>query len=376
MLQDTVSSGPVAFFLPALHGGGAERIVLALAGGIASRGIPVHLVLARREGPYLSEVPGQVRVIDLGARRDLLALPALVGYLRRTRPRILISGLHMNLIALWARRLAVCSTRVIVCEHNTLSVRVRHYATDLRMRWMPKFIRWFYPWADGIVAVSEGVAEDLARATGIPRERIRVIYNPIVTPELQAKVMAPLEHPWFMPGQPPVILAVGRLTAQKDFPALIKAFAQARQRHSARLLILGEGEERPALQALIEKLELSESVQLPGFVINPYPYMAKSLAFVLSSRWEGLPGVLIEAMFCGARLISTDCPSGPREILRDGQYGLIVGVGDVEALGRAITRALEGELMSPPRESWRPFELDHVVGQYMALIAGGDPDAA
>lgn len=370
MRQDPSSPSPIAFFLPALYGGGAERIVLALAGGIASRGIPVHLVLGRKEGPYLSEIPAHVRVVDLGTRRDLLALPALVRYLRRSRPRVLISGLHTNLIALWARRLASGTTRVIVCEHNTLSVRVHHYATDLRMRWMPRLIRWFYPWASEIVAVSDGVADDLARATGISRDRIRVIYNPIVTPEFEAKTRAPLDHPWFLPGQPPVILAVGRLTAQKDFPSLIRAFAQARRGHSARLLILGEGEERPALQALIEELGLQESVQLPGFIINPYPYMAKSCAFVLSSRWEGLPGVLIEAMFCGTRLISTDCPSGPREILRDGQYGLIVPVGDIEALARAITLALKGELMSPSQESWQPFELDHVVGQYLALIGG------
>jgi tyrosine-protein phosphatase YwqE/glycosyltransferase involved in cell wall biosynthesis len=367
-----VPSRPVAFFLPAMYGGGAERIVLALAGGIASRGIPVHLVLARREGPFLAEVPGSVQIVDLHARRDLLALRALVRYLRKEKPRVLFSGLHTNLIALWARRLARGSTRVIVCEHNTLSSRVQHYASDARMRWMPRLIRWFYPWADGIVAVSEGVADDLAREAKIPRDRIRVIYNPIVTPELWTKALTPLEHPWFGPGQPPVILAVGRLTAQKDFPALIKAFAQVQNDHSARLLILGEGEDRPALEALIDQSGLKETVELPGFVINPYPYMAQAHTFVLSSLWEGLPGALIEAMFCGTRLIATDCPSGPKEILQDGRYGLLVPVGDVEALGRAIASALRGELTPPPRESWRPFELDHVVEQYLDLFSEGE----
>lgn len=372
MLRTPVPSAPVAFFLPALYGGGAERIVLALAGGVASRGIPVDLVLARREGPFLSEVPAPVRIVDLGSRRDLLALPALVRYLRKDRPRVLVSGLHTNLIALWARRLAGGSTRIIVCEHNTLSSRVGHYASDLRMRWMPRLIGRFYPWADGIVAVSQGVADDLARETKIPRDRIRVIYNPIVTPELAAKAGAPLEHPWFGPGQPPVVLAVGRLTAQKDFPALIRAFAQARVDHAARLLILGEGEERPALEALVGELGLQGDVELPGFVINPYPYMSKARAFVLSSRWEGLPGVLIEAMFCGTRLVATDCPSGPREILRDGRYGLLVPVGNVEALSLAISTALRGILTPPPRESWRPFELDHVVEQYLDIFFKGE----
>ncbi len=355
-----------------MYGGGAERIVLALAGGVASRGIPVHLVLARQEGPYLSEVPASVQIVNLDTRRDLLALPALVRYLRRVRPRVLLSGLHTNLIALWARRLARGSTRIIVCEHNTLSSRVHHFASDVRMRWMPRFIRWFYPWADGIVAVSQGVADDLARETKIPRDHIRVIYNPIVTPELWAKARTPLEHPWFGPGQPPVILAVGRLTAQKDFPSLIKAFAQVQKDRSARLLILGEGEERQPLESLIDQLGLRGTVQLPGFIINPYPYMAQARAFVLSSSWEGLPGVLIEAMFCGTRLIATDCPSGPREILQDGRYGLLVPVGDVDALGRAIESALRGELTPPPPESWHPFELEHVVAQYLDIFFKGE----
>ena len=363
--------GPVAFLLPALYGGGAERIVLALAGGIAARGIRVHLVLARQEGPFLSEVPASVRIVNLRARRDLSALPALIRYLRRERPPVLLSGLHMNLIALWAGRLAGGATRIFVCEHNTLSSRVRHYASDIRMRWMPRLIRRFYPWADGIVAVSQGVADDLASEAKIPRESIRVIYNPIVTPQLAGRAQEPLDHPWFGPGEPPVILGVGRLTAQKDFPALIEAFARAQKDHPARLLILGEGEERAALEALIDQRGLRGTAQLAGFCLNPYPYMARARAFVLSSRWEGLPGVLIEAMFCGTRLVATDCPSGPREILREGRYGLLVPVGDIEALSRAIAAALRGDVATPPRESWQPFELDHVVGQYLDLFFPG-----
>jgi glycosyltransferase involved in cell wall biosynthesis len=372
MLFAPNQSGKVAIFLPALYGGGAERISLKLAGGIASRGIPVDLVLARKEGPYVSEVPKTVQIIDLKAARDLAALPALVRYLRKEKPRVLLSGLHANLIAVWAKRLARVSTRVIVCEHNTLSSRVHSYASDLRMRWLPTLIRWFYPWADGIIAVSQGVAEDLAREARIPRDRIRVIYNPIVTPELRLNAQTPLEHPWFKPGQPPVILAVGRLTAQKDFVTLIKAFAQVRKDHPARLLILGEGEERPALEMLISHLGLQETVQLPGFIINPYPYMVQAYLYVLSSRWEGLPSVLIEAMFCGTRLIATDCPSGPREILQNGRYGMLVPVGDIDALGQAIENALLGGLTPAPRESLLPFELDRVVEQYIDMLLESD----
>jgi glycosyltransferase involved in cell wall biosynthesis len=371
---DVSAQRKVALFLPALYGGGAERVVLQLAGGIASRGIAVSLVLARQEGPYLAEIPESVQTVNLKTSRDRQALPALVRHLRKERPSALLSGLHTNLIALWARRLARVSTRVIVVEHNTLSSRVRDDPSDIRMRWMPRLIRWFYPWADGIVAVSHGVADDLARETKIPRNRIRVIYNPTVIPELSEKAKAPLEHPWFQPGQPPVVLGAGRLTRQKDFPTLIKAFAQARKTYPSRLLILGEGEERPALETLVRDLGLQEEVQLPGFVNNPYPYMARAYLFVLSSRWEGLPGVLIEAMFCGTRLIATDCPSGPREILQNGRYGMLVPVGDADVLGQAIETALRGELQPPPPESWQPFELKRVTEEYLDILLERDHD--
>jgi glycosyltransferase involved in cell wall biosynthesis len=357
----------LAIFVPAMYGGGAERAMLKLARGIAARGYVTDLVLARAEGPYLAEVPESVRVVDLKASRVLTSLPALVHYLRRERPEAMLCALgHANIIALWARRLAGVPTRVVVSVRNT-SPSVQHTPTR-RGRLMPQLSRRFYPWADGIVAVSKGVADDLARMTGLPRQRIQVIYNPIVTPELRAKAQVPLEHPWFRPGEPPVILAVGRLTAQKDFPTLIQAFARVRQARPAWLLILGEGEERSALEALVRQLGLEQDVSLPGFVANPYPYMARASLFVLSSRWEGLPGVLIEALYCGAPLISTDCPSGPREILADGQYGQLVPVGDATALARAIETSLESETPRPPPESWHPFEMEAVVSKYINIL--------
>jgi glycosyltransferase involved in cell wall biosynthesis len=344
--------------------------MIKLAGGIAARGYTVDLVLARAEGPLLAEVPKSVRLIDLKSTRDLTSLPALVRYLRNEQPETLLSILHTNVIALWARRIARVPTLVVVSERGMLSCKVQHYASDLRMRLLPKLSRYFYPWADHIVAVSEGVANDLSQVAKIPRKRVRVIYNPIVTPELRVKAKAPLEHPWFEPGEPPVILAVGRLTAPKDFSTLIQAFAQVRRNHLARLLILGEGEERHALEAEVKQLGLDQDVKLPGFVANPYPFMTRASMFVLSSIWEGLPGVLIESLFCGALIISTNCPSGPREILQNGRYGKLVPVGDVESLAQAIENVLVGKMSRPPKESWSPFELDVVVDQYIKVLFG------
>jgi glycosyltransferase involved in cell wall biosynthesis len=361
----------LAIFLPALYGGGAERTMLNLAEGIARRGYAVDLVLARAVGPYLGEIPESVRLVDLEASRSLFGLPALVHYLRSQQPEAMLSALtYANLIALWAQRLARTPTRIVINEQNTFS----HSNLQLSYWYgwlMVQLVKGFYPWAQGIVGVSRGVADDLAEATGIGRERIQVIHNPIVTPELRKKAQAPVTHPWFYPDQPPVVLAVGRLSPQKDYPTLIQAFGEVRRNRPLRLLILGEGEERPALEALIRQLGLQDDVSLPGFAANPYPYMARVSLFVLSSRWEGLPTVLVEALYCGAPVIATDCPSGPREILANGQYGQLMPVGDVVALAKAIEAALDGQTPRPPQESWLPFETETVVNLYIDMLFEG-----
>jgi glycosyltransferase involved in cell wall biosynthesis len=364
----------LALFLPGLYGGGAERIVLNLAAGLGEQGYAVDLILAQAEGPYLDQVPGSVRLVGLNTRRrrvlrTLGCLPALVRYLRQDRPDALLSGLHANIVALWARRLAGLPKRVVITEHNTFSFQNQQlpgWYSELMFR----LVRLFYTWADGIVAVSEGVADDLAQVTGIPRGRIQVIYNPIVTPELEVKTKEALKHLWFEPGEPPVVLAVGRLTEQKDFGTLIQAFARVRRVRAARLLILGEGEDRTELEALVRRLDLEEDVKLLGFVPNPYPYMAKASLFVLSSRWEGLPTVLVEALYCGAHIVATECPSGPREILRGGQYGRLVPVGDVASLAEAVETSLDNTTARSPCESWQPFKLETVINQYKKILLG------
>jgi glycosyltransferase involved in cell wall biosynthesis len=134
------------------------------------------------------------------------------------------------------------------------------------------------------------------------------------------------------------------------------------------LLILGEGAERPALEALVTQLGLDDAVSMPGFVENPYAYMARAALFVLSSRWEGLPTVMIEALCCGLPLVATDCPSGPREILRDGEYGQLVPVGNAPALAQAMLTALTGNGPRPVAASWQRFALEPVVNQYIDLL--------
>ncbi len=360
----------LAIYLPSLGCGGAERSMLKLAHGLALKGYALDLVLGKAEGLHLAEVASDVHLVDLKASRTLASLPALVGYLRRERPAALLSAMNFaNIVALWARSLARVDVRLVVREHNTLSVAQRN-AVDLRSRLIPLLIKCFYPLADGIVAVSHGVADDLVRTAGLRRQDIHVIYNPLGITELRRLAELPVDHPWFGPDQPPVVLATGRLRAQKDYPTLIRAFARVRSVDNCRLLILGDGPDRPKLEALIRELSLEADVGLPGFVENPYPYMARASVFVLSSRWEGLPTVLLEALACGVPVISTDCPSGPREILAGGKYGLLVPTQDVAALAEAMRIALRGSLPRPPTESCRRYEPGTVADQYLSVLLG------
>lgn len=313
----------------------------------------------------MAQVPDTVQLIDLGARRVLTSLPALVRYLRRAQPDAMASVLdHANIVALWARRLAGHPTRMVVVEQNNLSEAARH-GKSRRDRMMPRIANRFYPWADCVVGVSAGVLADLRlHVDGVPDDRFRVIYNPIVTSHLLDQAKAPVDHPWFEDSVP-VFVAAGRLRPQKDFPLLIRALARLKSTRRARLLILGEGPDRSSLEALIQDLELNEDVELHGYTENPYSYFARATAFVLSSRWEGLPTVLIEALSCGAPVIATECPSGPREILADGEYGRLVPVGDEEAMASALAAAADGKIPAPPEESWRKYMLEAVVDEYI-----------
>lgn len=358
----------IAIYLPSLRGGGAERAMVTLANGFADRGLKIDLVLAQAEGPYLSEISPGVRVVDLQSSRVLASLPGLVRYLRRERPRAMLSALnHANVIAVVARMLARVPIRLVVSERNNVSLSGSS-SKDLRSRVILHMMRWAYRKADVVTAVSGGVADDLADAINLPRDRISVVFNPVVTPELIEKSKMPLEHPWLGENKPPVILGVGRLTPQKDFSILIRAFAQVRTMRDCRLVILGEGELRAELEELVASLEVQDSVQLPGFAENPFAWMSRVRLFVLSSRWEGLPNVLIQAMACGAAVVSTDCPNGPDEILEGGKWGKLVPMGDIEALAKAISENLQISDAANNIERALFFNVENAINAYFRLL--------
>lgn len=361
----------ISIFLPALAGGGAERAMLHLAQGLAERGFKTDLVLANAEGDYLASVPSSIRVVDLQAQFPVLISKtiALQHYLKQEQPAVLFSALDILSSAIWAQRLAGVPTRVIMCVQTHLSRQFRNHQPHTIGRIRPLLVRWLYPRSNGIVAASQGVAADVAQITGLSVDRIPVIHNPVVTPEVIQKMQAPVDHPWFAPGEPPVILGVGRLVSQKDFPTLINAFARVRQQCSARLMILGEGEDRSLLEAQIQQLGLAADVALPGFVDNPYAYMAKAKVFALSSIFEGFGNVVAEAMAAGTPIVSTDCDSGPAEILANGQYGKLVTVGDADALAAAIVATLDHPLPSEVlRQRAKAFSIAEVTEQYINVL--------
>ena len=357
----------IAFFLSELHGGGAQRVTINLIKALSERGLKIDLVLAKAEGAYISQIPSQVRLVDLQVAKLANSLPKLINYLKQNEPEYLIASLHgACLLAIWSKKLTNIRTKIAVTIHTTLSVE-KQYAS-LKRKAIGSLVNYFYPQADLIIAVSQGVAQSLAEALKLPASRIEVAYNPVVTAELKQKAQFTVAHPFF--SQPhPVILGVGRLDKAKDFATLIKAFALVRDQHEAKLCILGEGEAREELEALIKKLNVVSDVSLPGFVDNPYAYMAQAQLFVLSSVREGLPTVLIEAMACGTPVVATDCPSGPREILEGGKYGKLVAVKDTQAMAASMIETLTQPTLSEMlRLRAAEFAPERISDRYLEIL--------
>lgn len=366
----------IAIYLHSLYNGGTDRVMLNLAQQFTALGLKVDLVLDRLGyTPYLEQIPSAVRVINLNSTNYLSRLFNLVRYLRQEQPTALMSASYYpNIVAILAKRLAGVSTRIVVTEHNSPSFDAKHQPVLSPRYWFFRVAKFAYPHADGIVAVSRGTAESLAQLLGLPLQRIQTIYNPIVTPELFEKAKEAIEHPWFMSSEMPVIIAVGRLEAQKDFSTLIAAFAKVRKVRPARLLILGEGSQREMLAAMIRDLGLDDCVALPGFVQNPYAYTARSAVLVLSSVWEGLSNVLIEALAVGTPVVATNCKSGPSEVLDNGNYGELVPVGNSEAIAAAILKTLSGQKKQATAEWIRQFTAENSAQKYLeALGVTGQP---
>jgi len=361
------------FVIPSLGGGGAERILLEIIKNLTPKKFQPQLVLFERRGPYLSQLPSEVKVYDLKKRRriDFLKLVIKLAYIiAREKPDIILSFLsYANLIAILAKKFSFSKSRLIACEQNFTSLQIRNQRLS---RIKTFLIKKLYPYADRIVAVSQGVKRDLMANFEIEGRRIEVIYNGLDIKRIKKLSLEAVNHNQFENGTL-YIIGIGRLTKQKGFQFLLKAFKLVREKHKVKLLLLGEGEEFNNLESLCRALSIEKEVAFLGFQDNPYKYLARSNIFVLSSLWEGFGNVIIEAMACGIPVIATRCPYGPEEIITDGVNGLLVPVGDVNALAEAILRLLDDEplrrrLGEAGRRRAEDFDVQKMVSRYEMLF--------
>jgi len=406
-MMTTEHSAPrLALFTSALTGGGVQRSLRNLAVALVHAGHRVDLLVCHGDTAQADALArAGVNIIVLTRSRPLVGrflawradptgtrqlgptvlwpiktwskvdyLAALRDYLSVARPIGLLSAMtQCNLVAIWAHQLAGRPGRLVVSERNMLSSFVQRHANKSRWHHLPALVARSYPAADAIVGVSRAVADDLAACSGLARERIVNAPNPVVDSALRTAAAIQSDHPWFAPGQPPVILGVGRLVEQKDPVTLLRAFAQLRARRPARLMLIGDGPLSADLNTLARELGVGDDVALSGWNDNPFPAMAAAGVFVLPSRFEGLPGVLIQALACGCPAVATDCPGGSAEILAGGQYGTLVPVGDIETMAAAIEDTLDHP---PDRDALRARAEDYSAEKsaacYAALLMGDD----
>ena len=364
----------IALFLSTSGHSGVDRVAKHLIPALARRGYWVDLLKVRDHGPNLTDVDPRIRIIDLGHRQTYGCLPALIRYLRRERPAVMLSDKdRVNRTALLARRLvgaknSLSGTRLVLRFGTTLSVNLA--SRGAFERWLQRTsIARLYPFADRIVVPSVGAADDMAHYTGLERALIQVVPSPVVPETLfDTTVQAP-QHPWFHDPASPLILGAGELGSRKDFETLLRGFARLRVERRCRLMIIGRGRARDRLLALADELGIAEDVALPGFIADPYPYLANADLFAFTSRWEGLGFVLIEALALGTPVVSTDCPSGPSEILQAGRYGPLIPVGDADALADAMAATLKSPLPTARlKEAARPYAIETATDAYLTVM--------
>jgi glycosyltransferase involved in cell wall biosynthesis len=362
----TSNSNRIAFFFSTSGHSGVDRAVKHLIPSLVSRGYQVDLLHVDKHGPYVDPHQQGVRVIELGQKSTYLCLLPLIKYLRTEQPRVLLSDKdRVNRTALLAKYLSKSQCYQVLSSGTTISIDLQH--RGWLERWIQKnSMGRLYPYADQVIVNSEGVADDMTDYTGLSRSLIKVVPRPVIPNEVFNTQFSRPDHPWFAEGEPPVILGVGELGERKDFETLIRAFAKLRAVRECRLVLLGKGKQKEQLQALAMELGVEQDVDLAGFKTNVFDYMAHAALFALTSLWEGLGFVLIEALALGTPVVSVDCPSGPREILDNGKYGPLVATKDVDALSKAMQDTLTNPLDKQTlKQAAMPYSTEVATDAYL-----------
>ena len=351
--------------------GGVERMVTNLCAEFAQH-VQVDLLALKLDGGHAARIPPSVNLVRLDARHAWTSVGEVARYLREAQPdALLVAKDRAGRAALAARRKAGTRTPIFIRLGTNLSAALER--KDVFSRWLRTApMRRHYPAVDGVIAVSEGVREDTVRVTGSSAQRVHVIRNPVITPRLADQAADAAPHGWLADKVLPVVIGMGRLTRQKGFDTLLRAFAALQPQLPSRLVILGEGPQpgdRERLVNLARTLGIGDRLLLPGFQKNPYAWLARADLFVLSSAWEGSPNALTEALALGIPSVSTDCPSGPAEILADGEFGPLVPVGDHAAMAGAMLATLRSPL--PPgrlRSAVAEYRSDLSAQRYLQLM--------
>lgn len=357
----------ICIFSPNLGGGGAERVISIITNCFSNDNYYVDLILADATGPYLKDINSVVNIINFKQKKVIQALPQLISYLKKNKPEIIFtSHMHASATAIWAVKLARVSTHTVIRQPTMLKPKLNKDTLTSSIKF--KVILATLKSADQIIVTSNTMYEEFIHLCKIKKDKVKIIHNPFDIKNIKSKSVEPLEHPWFSDNiDLPVILSVGRLTEVKDFQTLLLAMKEVNKFRSTRLIILGEGPLRNDLQNLINKLNLNELVDMPGFKSNPYSYMKNADVYVLSSLWEGFPNSLVEAMACGTSVVSTNCEGGAAEILDYGKFGSLVPVKDPKALSEAIINALKGMDSSEIAQQLQyvqSFSIDYIFEEY------------
>ena len=334
------NSRKLAIFIPDLAGGGAQRVNVRLANELSRQGVDVDVVVNDADGPFRSLVADNVRVVTFGHRKFETTLLSLCRYVVRERPDVVIAAMqHAGVIALLAKKFVGKQCCFVVQYHSTISAEYSA-ARPMARLWL-RLLGVLLPSADAVVAISNGVAEDIVDTFPKTSHNVSTIYNPAFGPDIVELADESVAHAWFDDPEAPVIVSVGRLAPPKDYETLLDAFSIVRRSRRARLVIVGEGPDMNKIVARAKELGVVDLVDFLGFRSNPYPFMKNAGVFVLSSSYEGMPLVLVEALACGAPVVCTACCSGCLEVLGDGKWGRLVPVGDSRAMAGAILKALD-----------------------------------
>lgn len=363
--------------------GGGERITIDLANEFAKRGYTVDLIVLQEVGEFQSHVHKNVRVIPMNARRMFLCVPRFAAYMRKEKPEVLLANdEHSQLYSALAKLFSGASTRLVFRIGTMYSRLLEQYKGFKRLR-LTFILKQVFPRADGIIAVSHGIADDIASVASLRRERVCTIYNPKSIEEIESQAHEAVTHEWFTNKTLPIIVTVARFRVPKNIELLVRAFARVRKVIPARLVLVGRGRDEDMLRALAKEKGCDDAVLFAGYTDNPHAYVAKSDIFAFTSLWEGMPNAPLDALACGTAVVSSDCASGPREILAPetdyrkrlssgveyAKYGVLTAVNDEEALVEALTRLLTDQDLREQyaclgKKRAQDFNTKDIVDQY------------